>query len=277
MTEATSPVTGEEMETVTTADGTEIAFKRTGSGPPLVLVYGNGDVHKFWEEGGVLPAFADHYTVYAIERRGRGESGDAAGYELEREVEDVAAVVEAIDEPVTLLGHSGGALYSLETALRTDNLRNLILYEPPIPVGNNELDIAEEITEMRTLVDHGENEQALVLFVRDIAGLPPDELDALRSAPIWQDMVDAAHTLPRELQAIREYEFKATRFADVTTPTLLLSGSESPPLYKDATEAVYDALLNSRIVTFEGEQHMAMHTASDRFIDEVRTFIRESN
>jgi pimeloyl-ACP methyl ester carboxylesterase len=277
MTEATSPVTGEEMEVVTIAGGTEIAFKRTGSGPPLVLVYGNGDVHKFWEEGGVRPAFADHYTVYAIERRGRDESGDAAGYELEQEAEDVAAVVEAIDESVTLLGHSGGALYSLETALRTDNLRNLILYEPPILVGNNELDIAEEITEMRTLVDHGENEQSLVLFVRDIAGLPPDELDALRSAPIWQDMVDAIHTLPRELQAIREYEFKAARFADVTTPTLLLSGSESPPLYKDATEAVYDALLNSRIVTFEGEQHMAMHTASDRFIDEVRTFIRESN
>lgn len=277
MAEATPPDTEREIETATSADGVEIAFERTGNGPPLVLVYGNGDVHRFWEEGGIRSAFADHYTVYAVERRGRGESGDAAEYELEREAEDVVAVVEAIDERVTLLGHSGGALYSLEAALRTDNLRNLILYEPPIQAGDNELDIAGEISEMTTLVERGENEQALVLFERDIAGLPPDELDGLRATPIWQKMVDAAHTLPRELQAISEYEFEPARFANVTTPTLVLSGGESPSLYKDATEAVHEALPNSRIATFEGERHMAMHTAPDRFIDEVVTFIRESN
>lgn len=276
MADATSPDTGPATETVTSADGTPITVERSGSGSPLVLVYGNGDVHDFWEEGGVRSAFADHYTVYVIERRGRGESGDAAEYDLDREAEDVAAVVESIDEPVTLLGHSGGALYSLEATLRTDNLRKLIVYEPPIQVGDNELDITEELAEMRTLVDRGENEQALVLFASDIAGLPPDELDALRSAPIWQEMVDAAHTLPRELEAISEYEFEAARFADVSTPTLLLTGSESPPLYRDATNAVNDALPNSRIATFEGEQHMAMHTASDQFVDEVVTFIQET-
>lgn len=276
MANATPPNTGPIRETVTSADGTTIAYERMGSGPPLVLVYGNGDVHKFWDEGGVRSAFADQYTVYAVERRGRGESGDGAEYELEREAEDVAAVVEAIDEPVTLLGHSGGALYSLEAALRTDNLRKLILYEPPIQVGDNELDIAEELVEMRTLVERGENEQALVLFGRDIAGLPPDEIDALRSAPVWQEMVDAAHTLPRELEAISEYGFDAARFANTTTPTLLLAGGESPPLYGDATRAVNEALPNSRIASFEGEQHMAMHTAPNRFVHEVVAFIEES-
>lgn len=277
MADATPPDPGTATETVTSADGTTIAVERTGSGPPLVLVYGNGDVHQFWDAGGVRSTFAEHYTVYAIERRGRGQSGDGAVYELEREAEDAAAVVMAIDEPVTLLGHSGGALYSLEAALRTDNLHKLILYEPPLQVDDNELDIAEELTEIQTLVDRGENEQALVLFGGDIAGLPPDELDALRSAPTWQEMVDAAHTLPRELAAISEYKFEAARFADMTTPTLLLSGSESPPLYENATSAVNDALPNSRIATFEGEQHMAMHTAPDRFVDEVLTFISEPN
>ncbi|WP_440009110.1 alpha/beta fold hydrolase [Halomicrococcus sp. SG-WS-1] len=277
MADATPPDPGTATETVTSADGTTIAVERTGSGPPLVLVYGNGDVHQFWDAGGVRSTFAERYTVYAIERRGRGQSGDGAEYELEREAEDAAAVVTAIDEPVMLLGHSGGALYSLEAALRTDNLHKLILYEPPLQVDDNELDIAEELAEIQTLVDRGENEQALVLFGRDIAGLPPDELDALRSAPTWQEMVDAAHTLPRELAAISEYKFEAARFADVTTPTLLLSGSESPPLYENATNAVNDALPNSRIATFEGEQHMAMHTAPDRFVDEVLTFIGEPN
>lgn len=261
---------------ITSADGAEIAFERTGSGSPLVLVYGNGDVHTFWDLAGVRSALAEHCTVYAIERRGRGESGDDTAYELDREAEDVSAVVDSIDEPVTLLGHSGGALYSMEAVLRTDNLRKLIRYEPPIQVGDHELDIEEELAEMKTLLDDGENEQALVLFLRDIAHLAPDELDELRSAPIWPEMVDAAHALPRELQAIAEYKFDVARFADVTTPTLLLTGSESPPLYKDATEAISDALPNTRIATFDGQEHAAMLTATDRFINEVLAFTRES-
>ncbi|WP_218836461.1 alpha/beta fold hydrolase [Halorarum salinum] len=211
--------------------------------------------------------------VYAVERRGRGESGDSAGYELEREAEDVAAVVGAIGEPATLLGHSGGALYALEAALRTDDLRALVPYEPPIQVGGNELDVAEEVAEMRTLVDRGESERAFVSFQRDVVGLPDDEIDALRSAPIWGKMVDAARTLPRELRAIAEYRFEPARFADVTVPTPLLSGGESPPFFGDATEALPDG----RVVTFEGEGHMAVHTASDRFVDEVLGFVRDTN
>lgn len=266
------------MEKIRSADGTVIAFERTGSGPPLALAYGNSDVHQFWEMAGVRPALAEQCTVYAIERRGRGESGDAAGYELAREAEDVAAVVDAIDEPVTLLGHSGGALYSLEAARRTDNLRHLILYDPPIAVGDHELPPKEVFAEMEALLDDGQNEQVLVSFLSDIADLTPDEIDELRSAPLWEDMVGVTPVLPRELRAIVDYEFDAARFADMTTPTLLLTGSESPPLYKDATEAVRAALPNvRRVVTFEGQGHEAMHTAPDRFVEEVLTFTRESN
>ncbi|KYH24072.1 short chain dehydrogenase [Halalkalicoccus paucihalophilus] len=104
------------MGMVTSADGTEITFVRSGSGPPLVLVHGNADLHTFWDLAGTRSPCAEHCTVYAIDRRGRGGSGDAEEYELEREAEDVGAVVDAIDDPVTLLGHSGGALYSLENA-----------------------------------------------------------------------------------------------------------------------------------------------------------------
>ena len=264
------------MQTITSADGTTIAFEQTGSGPPLVLVYGNGDVHDFWELAGVRPALAEQFTVYVIERRGRGESGDSPTYTLEREAEDVAAVVDAIDEPVTLLGHSGGALYSLEAALRADDLHNLILYEPPIGVRDHDLGIEEGIAAMRTLLDDGEKEQALVLFLQEVAELTSDEVDELRASPGWQDTVDATDVLPRELQAIASYEFDPARFADMTTPTLLLSGSESPLLYQDATETVSDALPNVQIATFEGHAHMAMQTAKDRFIDEVLVFAQNS-
>ena len=263
------------METVTSADGTPIAVERTGSGPPLVLVHGGACDHRFWDLSDIRSTLTEQYTTYAMDCRGVGESGDDAEYELEREFEDVAAVVDSIEGPVTLLGHSSGALLSLEAALRTDNLGELILYEPPIPVGDHELYAEETLDEMKRLLDAGEHEQVLVLFLREIAQSTPEEIDAQRSAPDWQDLVDAAHVWPRSVHAVGGYEFDTARFANMTTPTLLLSGSESPPFLRDAVEVVTDALPNSQLVTFEGHAHEAMLTAPDRFVDEVLTFIRK--
>lgn len=276
MEESTPSDTDEEVETVGSADGTSIAFERAGSGPPLVLVHGTSDVRGFWDLAGTRSALAEQHTVYTIDRRGRGESGDAAEYELEREVEDVVAVVDVIGEPVTLLGHSSGALYSLEAALRTDGLYALVLNEPPVAVGDHELGVDEAADEMTWLLDDGEDERALVLFLEEVAQLTPDELDAARSAPVWREMIDAAHTLPRELQTIAEYEFDATRFTDVTTPALVLTGGESPPLYGDAAKAIAAALPNARTVTFDGHAHEPMNTDPERFVDEVLSFTRAS-
>lgn len=266
------------MDTVTSADGTPIAFARTGNGPPLVLVPGGGaNDHTRWDAGGVRPAFSERCTVYAIDGRGLGESGDTDEYELEREFEDVAAVVESIDEPAVMLGHSSGALVALEAALRTDNLRKLILYEPPLQVGDHDIDVEEEVAEMEALLDEGQHEQVLILFLREVADIPPDEIDALREAPNWQRRVEGAYTIPRAIEGVSEYEFDPTRFAGLTTPTLLLEGSESPTFLHTAMEVLGETLPNSRIVTFEGHGHVAMLTATEQFIDEVFTFSYESN
>ena len=262
------------METVTSADGTTIAHERTGSGPPLVLVHGTTADHTRWEP--IRPAFEEHFTVYAIDRRGRGESGDTDEYALEREFEDVTAVVESIDEPVILLGHSYGALCSLEAALRTDNMRGLVLYEPPLPVSDHDPDTEDVLDQMTALVDDGENEQALVRFFREIARVPTAELDSLRSAPNWPARVDAVHTAIREERARKGYEFDAARFAGLTTPTLLLSGSESAPFLKDATNVLNDALPNSRVAVLDGQAHAAMNTAPELVIHEVLAFTHES-
>jgi pimeloyl-ACP methyl ester carboxylesterase len=262
---------------VVSPDGTEIAYWVSGAGPPLVLVHGSGvSDHRRWEIGGVRPALAERATVYALDRRGRGESGDAAAYSLDREVEDVVAVVDSIDDPVTLLGHSYGANIALEAVLRTDNVDRLVLYEPGIAVGDHELSSADAVAEMNAHLGEGRNEEALLVFLRDIGKLTPEEIDAFRSDPSWQDRVEGAHTLPREERAIAEYELRPARFADVTTPTLLLAGGESPDLYADATRAVHEALSNSRIAIFEGQQHVAMNDDPERFVDEVLAFVRET-
>ena len=261
------------METVTSADGTEIAFERTGSGPPLVLVHGDASDHRFWDLSDVRATLAADHTVYAMDCRGVGQSGDQEAYDLEREFEDVAAVVDAVDGSATLLGHSTGALLSLEAARRTDDLRQLVLYEPPIPLDDRELVDDDALDEMERLLAEGADEEVLVLFLQEVAQSTPEEIDAQRAAPDWPDLVDTADLLERKVRAVSEYEFDADRFASTTTPTVLLTGSESPPFLRAGTEAVADALPNVRIVTFEDQAHEAMLTAPDRFIEEVRSVI----
>jgi pimeloyl-ACP methyl ester carboxylesterase len=263
------------IETVISTDGTPIAYKRGGRGPPLVLVHGTTADHTRWDS--LRPFLEEHFTVYAIDRRGRGESGDTTEYALEREAEDIAAVVDSIDKAVVLLGHSYGALCSLEAALRTDNLRKLTLYEPPLPVSDHVTDTEGVLNEMTALMDDGENEQALVLFFSNIVGSSPTELDAYRSAPDWLARVNAVHTVVREERAEKGYEFDAARFAGLTIPILLLSGDESASFLRDATNVLNEALPNSRITVFAGHGHAAMNTAPNLFIDEVLAFIQESS
>lgn len=263
------------METVASSDGTSIAYERTGSGSPLVLVHGSTADHTRWEP--ILSALAEHFTVYAMDRRGRGESGDVQEYAIEREIEDVVAVVDSVDEPVTLLGHSYGGICALEAASRTDNVERLILYEPPLPVGDDDPDSEPVLVEMKSLIEDGDREEALVRFLRDIAGVPPAELDALRSASNWPDRVEAVSTVLREERARKAYAFDRARVSELTTPTLLLLGDETAPLHRDATVTLDDALPESRVVVLEGQAHAAMNTAPELFVDEVLAFIRESS
>jgi pimeloyl-ACP methyl ester carboxylesterase len=263
------------METVRSTDGTPIAFRRTGQGPPLVLVHGAAGDHQRWDMGGVRQALEARRTVCAVDRRGRGASGEGAEYRLELEFEDVAAVVRSIEGPVDLLGHSFGALVALEAALRAGNLRRLVLYEPAILVGPGPASPPGVVSRMEGLVADGDPEGALVLFLREIARLTEGEIDALREAPSWPGRVAAAHTLAREERAVDGYVFEPGRFSGLTTPTLLLTGSESEPLYAEAVRRVAEALPDSRTVVFQGEGHVAMNTAPEKFVREVLGFLEE--
>lgn len=275
MAEATPPDTGGEMETVTSADGTEIAFERSGSGPPLVLVHGTGLDHNFWDLSDVRSMLAEHYTVYAIDRRGRGGSGDADVYELEREIEDVAAVVESIDEPVTLLGHSYGALIALEAADRIDTLQGLVLYEPSFTPEEGAPEVEQLLGAIQSLLADGEKEQALLTDLNAVK-MPEAHIEELRSSPSWQALVDAADTLPREFERIIEYEFDADRFTAMTTLTVLFAGGESPPGLIDVTETVDETLPASRSVRIDGVAHFGLISKADYFVEEVLAFRHES-
>lgn len=264
------------METVTSADGTEIAYERTGSGSPLVLVHGAVCDHGVWEARGLRSPLVDHFTVYAMDRRGHGESGGDESYEIKRVFEDVVAVVEAIGEPVTLFGHSSGGLYALETARRTDNIRELVLYEPFVPSGDEEAE--QTVMEAITLLAEGKPEEALELFLRELAHFSPEEMELVRSVPYWQEQVKLMQTVPLEFQALSEYEFDPEQFEQVTTPILLLTGSESFESFKEAIEVLDDTLPNCTVATIDESGHLLKTaTAREQFVNELLGFIGGSN
>jgi pimeloyl-ACP methyl ester carboxylesterase len=260
------------MKSISSKDGTKIAYTRSGDGPALVLVHGAAADYSRWTS--VLTALEGCFTVYAMDRRGRGASGDSAGYAIAREFDDVAALVDSIGEPVVLLGHSYGAICSLEAALRTNRVRKLVLYEPPIPAG---LPIYAPglIERLQVLLDKGEKASVVTTFLTEIVHMPEGEVNILQSQSSWSGRVAAAHTIPRELRAAEGYRFDPLQFKAFNVPTLLLLGGDSPAFFKAAIDVVHASLQSSRLVILPGQQHVAMNTAPDLFLNQVLTFIAE--
>jgi pimeloyl-ACP methyl ester carboxylesterase len=262
----------EQVDTVVSADGTPIAVWRSGTGPPLVLVHGATADHSRWAPA--LPALEEHFTVMAMDRRGRGRSGDADEYALERETEDVVAVVESAGEEVNLLGHSHGGVCAVEAARLTDALQKLILYEPPMGFLVAPAEVVQRLGE---LLDAGEREEMLTFFMRQVVGLPEEQVDLMRSLPAWQARLAAADTIPREELANREYAWEPDRFRDVHVPALYLQGGDSPEPFRLAGEALASALPDCRVVVMPGQSHTAIDTGTDLFTTEVLSFLRPSN
>jgi pimeloyl-ACP methyl ester carboxylesterase len=262
------------QQSVTSSDGTYIACWHSGEGPPLVLVHGTAADHSRWAP--VLPEFERHFAVYAIDRRGRGGSGDSDDYAIEREYDDVVAVVDSLGEPAILLGHSYGALVALEGALLTRNVRKLVLYDPGIEVAGEEIYAHQVIERLEELLDAGDRDGVVATTMREVAGLPPETVEYMRSQPAWQARVAAAHTIPRELRAVKAYGLDAERFGDLGLPTLVMSGGDSPAALRKAGEAVDEALPDSRLVVIAGQGHAAMDTGTDLFTTEVLRFVEGS-
>jgi pimeloyl-ACP methyl ester carboxylesterase len=263
------------VEHVTSKDGIPIAYERRGEGLPFVLIHGAAADHTRWTP--ILPELEKHFTVYAVDRRGRGQSGDVEPYTIEREYEDVVAVVDSIPGPVNLLGHSYGAICSLEASLKTSHLRKLILYEPPMPTDVKRHYPPDAVERMDSYLHVGEHENALLIFLQEIAGIPQDEINMLRSLPSWSSRVAAAHTIVREETSVRSYILKPQRFSHMETPTLFLLGGESPSFYRAAIEILKKSIPNSRIARMPGQRHAAMDTAPELFLSEVIGFLTEKN
>jgi pimeloyl-ACP methyl ester carboxylesterase len=259
-------------------DGTPIAVFTTGSGPALVLVHGASADHTTFRVVG--PMLARRLTVHALDRRGRGASGDVEPYAVEREFEDVAAVADAIagdaGETVAVVGHSFGGRVALGAALRTDAIRAVVCYEgaPPAAEERYQPEGAEE--RVREQLAGGDPDEALATFLREIVGMTAEDLARYRADPVWPRRAAAAHTIVRELDAEASPQASLDALGGVRQPVLQVLGGASRPPFRIATEALDERLPDGRVIVIDGAKHAAHHTHPDQFVDAVEAFLERS-
>lgn len=257
--------------TVRSADGAPIGCYRSGKGPALVAVHGTAADHTAWDR--VTPLLARHFTVYAMDRRGRGASGDAPEYSLEREFADVAAVVEGIGQPVHLYGHSFGAMCAVEAATRVRNLASLTLYEGGVKPLGIRIIPDELIARLEMLIRDGQREEALALFMLTAAGLTLAELEVYQQSPTWAARMATLHTIPRELRAVNDYGTDLGRFSALTVPTLFLTGEHSEARWHDLITALSAVIPRFQVCKLPGQGHTAHQIAPDLLADTLTEFL----
>lgn len=250
-------------------DGTEIARWSSGSGRPLLLVHGAMSDHRRWR---LLPYLEPHLSVHTMDRRGRGESGDAPGWSLDREVEDVVAVIEDIasecGSAVDVLGHSLGGLLTLRATLVTSSIGRLVVYEPSV---NERASSARTIALVEEQLARGERAEAVRILMRDLVLMPEDEITYLESLPSWPTRLAAAHTLPRELGT--DLVMDPSELRQITVPVLGMLGGDSPEVPQAAARMLAAAVPHYRLVVLAGQQHVADQVIPEVFARHVLDFL----
>ncbi|MGH3454273.1 MAG: alpha/beta fold hydrolase [Nocardioidaceae bacterium] len=233
------------------ADGTTIAYERTGRGPALILVEAAAHYRAFSSFTGLTDLLADHFTVYRYDRRGRGDSTDTLPYSVDREVDDLAALIEAAGGSAYLYGFSSGALLGLHAAARGLGIPRLALLEPPLD--DDETRAPRSLTiELAELVDAGRHSDAVEHFQMSI-GVPDEIIEDSRGTPAWKAMESVAHTLVYDC---RISEATAPEvFAAVTAPTLVLDSDGSTDNLSGWASMVAARLPNATHRSLTGEWH----------------------
>ncbi len=256
------------MHHIPSPTGASISYEKYGSGPSLVLVHGSFSDHRTnWEF--VKPLLEKQFTVYAIARRGRGETDATQGHSLEEESIDVAAVVQSIAEPVFLLGHSYGAQAALAAAAKIpDRVRKLVLYEPAWP----RIVQKDALAQLEALARAGDWDGFALTFFQDRLSVPVEDLEELQATELWPPIIADGEASLGDLRALSSYDFNAERFRGLQVPVMLQIGTESPrDLF--VTDALAAVLPDVRIEELPGQAHEGMTTAPGIYAEAVSRFL----
>lgn len=246
------------MTTVESADGTTIAYDRSGDGPPLIVVDGALTTRWSGSKPRLTQRLATTFSVYVYDRRGRGDSGDTLPYALEREVDDLAAIIAVADAPVRLYGHSSGACLALEaTGMLGDKVAGLAMYDAPY----NDDPAAQPrwhgyLAALRDALADGRRGDAVAAFMT-LVGMPPEQIEGARHSPFWPTAESIAPTLAYDhIGAMNgDHTVPVDLAAGIRTPTLVLYGDASPPFMGDTARTLAKAMPSATLRGLDGQAH----------------------
>ena len=246
----------DSMKQAISRDGTPIAYERSGQGPALILVDGALCSRAFGPMPKLAPLLAQHFTVYMYDRRGRGESGDRQPYAKEREVEDLAALIQEAGGWAFLLGLSSGGALALEAAASGLAIRKVAVYEPPFIGASGHGGGAEHERQLNRLLAAGQRGAAVKYFMRSMVGAPAVAVIVMRLLPwIWRKLEAVAHTLPYDVAMMNEFEVPASRLASITIPTLVMQGAKTDVRLQKAARSVATSVPGAEHLTLTGQTH----------------------
>jgi pimeloyl-ACP methyl ester carboxylesterase len=249
------------MLTVTSKDGTKIAYDKAGQGPAVILVAGAFSYRKFPASLQISRLLEPHFTVYNYDRRGRGDSGDTMPYATEREVEDIEALIDAAGGSAYVWGLSSGAALALQAAASGLHITKLALHEPPFVVDPTDRRPPADFTaHVTALIAADKRGDAVKYFMHDVMGAPGFVVPMLRIMPgMWSRLTAVANTLPYDAQLVDGFQtgkpLPTTLWRAVTMPTLVMMGPESPALLVHAAEALSKVLPNAQLLSKKGLGH----------------------
>jgi pimeloyl-ACP methyl ester carboxylesterase len=247
---------GEAVKRITSKDGTAIAYERSGVGPALIIVDGALCSRAFGPSRKLAQMLAPYFTVYTYDRRGRGESGDRQPYSKEREVEDIAALIEEAGGPAFVLGLSSGGALALESAAGGLDIKKVAAYEPPYVDVDGHQGSADHERQLKALIAAGNRAGALKYFMRTMVRVPAPVVVIMRLMPwIWRKLEAVAHTLPYDAAVMTDFRVPTARLASIMIPTVAMNGSKTDVRLQKAARAVADAVPGAQHLTLAGQTH----------------------
>src|SRR5580698_612649 len=246
------------MHTLSSPDGTTIAYDQQGRGTALIVVDGALTVHSSGSGSELARLLAPHFTVYGFDRRGRGQSGDTSPYAVDREIDDIEALIDRDGGPVFLYGHSSGAPLAMRAAIRLGSkVSKIAMYEPPY---NNDPGAQESwsqyLRQLREALAEGRRGDAVALFMRFV-GTPAERIDGMRRAPFWPGLEAVAPTLAYDHAAIlgEPWSVPTGLAARVSVPALVMAGDASLPFMPDTARVLSQAIPQGQLRVLAGQTH----------------------
>jgi pimeloyl-ACP methyl ester carboxylesterase len=247
------------VDTVVSQDGTAIAFDRAGDGPPVILV--NAGPTDRTANAPLAGLLAPHFTVLNYDRRGRGDSGDTAPYAVDREYEDLEAIIDEAGGSADVFGSSGGGILALEAAARGLAIAKLAVWEPPYILDGTRPPVpADYRQQLDELLAAGRRGDMVELFLTQAVGMPAEFVAPAQQSPFWPSMEAVAPALIYDAMIVGDFSLPTARVAAIKVPTLVIDGGQTPWLSATA-QAVAAALPDAQRRTLEGQPHNVDATA----------------